>query len=348
MAKVKQILIALAVLSSFVFILGKAQASTASQTDNVLKPPTLIAPNKSTITAKPRPLITGLVKSGATVLFYIDGVYYGKLDKIQNKSGTANFAYKPFLNLSVGNHTAWSIAQDTKGNKTGTSNTLFFKIEHPFPAPTMFKAVVNYKSTKARPFIVGLAKNDSKIKVFIDKKLAGEFQVKNDVSGTANFAFRPKTGLARGTHLIYTTATDVRGKESSWSNLTWYKASAPAISMGAEEKSKVLKQVKGETQNNAQEGNQKNGKQGLVDESRHNQSAITGNLIIFIIFLIGVIAWVFWINRELVKEKKADKPAEPVQIVPKPKETTVQTAATKQIIHMPPPKNTETKDKTKI
>ncbi len=46
------------------------------------------------------------------------------------------------------------------------------------------------------------------------------------------------------------------------------------------------------------------GKSGMVDESKEMQGKLKWNLIIFILFLIAVIVWIFWVNRELIKEKR--------------------------------------------
>lgn len=299
MGKLKQISIFFAVALSFVIAMNGAQADTGTTTSEV-KAPILISPNEKTVTAKVKPLITGLVKSGYTVHFYIDGVYNGKLENLTHRSGTANFAYKPFLNLSVGSHMVMAVATDAQGNRSILSNVLNFKIEHPMPAPTMKKPVVNSKSTKAQPFIVGLAKNDSIIRVFIDKKLVAEFKVKNDKSGTANFAFKPSKPLSRGTHLIFTTAVDSRGKESSWSNLVWHKVPAPAIVLGIEEKKESATST---ATSSAESNNQASSSTSLLDKIKSN-GKITLNLVIFIAFLVGIVLWIIWVNRELVKEKK--------------------------------------------
>lgn len=343
MAKFKQIFIGLIFLLSFLFVFDKAEAAETNA--YILKAPILIAPNSETVTAKVKPLITGLVKSDYDVLIYIDGVYNGKLANLTHKSGTANFAYKPFLNLSVGNHEAWAMAVDKNGNKSRVSNILRFKIELPMPAPTMYKPVVNAQSTKNKPFIVGLAKNNSIIKVFVDHKVVGEFKVENHQSGTANFAFKPQLDLTRGTHLIYTTATDLRGKESSWSNLIWFKVTKPAIILGVkEEKAK-------ETENTISDNiippikntDASTTTSGLIDESKQNQNKISSNLVVFILFLLGIIVWIFWVNKELVKERKESQ----IQIAPqtapaqKPPVPATGQQQPPKVITTPPPKNNQ-------
>lgn len=186
---------------------------------STLPAPTLIEPNTTTITSNVKPYIKGLIPSGTFARIYIDGVYNGKTDILEHSSGTANFAYKPFLNLKPGHHTAWAITEDENGKKSEISNILNFEIKNLYPAPILLNPVTIKNEISEKKYIVGLAKNDSKIKVYIDQKLYGEFLVKNDDSGTANFAYSLPINMHTGSHIIYTTATDYRGKESLWSNI---------------------------------------------------------------------------------------------------------------------------------
>lgn len=344
-----------------------------------LAAPTLIAPNQNSVTGKVKPFITGLTKTNTWVKIWIDGVLNGQTDIVKDESGTANFAYRPFLNLAVGEHTAWAITIDEFGRESQVSNTLRFKIEEPLPAPTLFIPVVNEATNISKPFIVGLAKNDVTIQVFIDKKLNGEFKVENHLSDAANFAYRPFLPLTPGPHLIYTVAIDSRGKTSRWSNLMSYTLRQPQITEeAASETSEDIEVLSSEgvfneplkdlivlarlfkTQGEVEltseqlstleellrnrddldaspeeiaqleellQSQKFNGEQldgvldevneildqeieakdeegGLINESRENQSKLKLNLVIFILFLLAVIVWIFWVNRELIKEKR--------------------------------------------
>jgi len=358
------------VLFFAVFFAAQARAEVAA--------PTLVAPNEKTATADLRPVIIGLVKSGSLAKIFIDGRFDGQTGILKNDSGTANFAYKPAASLSRGTHQVYSVAEDVSGELSPKSNVLNFKIELPMPAPTLFKPVVNKSSSLSRPFIVGLAKNNSKIKVYIDKKYQGEFTVKNNVSGTANFAFRPTQPLARGNHLVYAVAMDRRGKTSIWSNVVGFLTKHAAIAQSAEEQktgavakieepkpavktqapAPVISRSTGAVEENksaSEKNNQalgettenpgktvkenvadklsqqtqaefdkiknliatttaKNAKtgQGMIDESRGNQSKLKLSMILFVLFLLGVVGWLLWVNRELVKERQAqNRPEEP-------------------------------------
>jgi hypothetical protein len=376
------------VLLSAVIFTGQALAAS------VIPPaPTLIAPSEKTVTGNLRPLIIGLTKASTSVKIFIDDAYNGRTETLNHLSGTANFTYKPAQNLSRGQHRVYVIAEDTAGNISLSSIILSFKIELPMPAPTLFKPVVNSNTSLSRPFVVGLAKNDSKIKVYIDKKYSGEFLVKNHLSGTANFAYKPAV-LARGAHSVYTVATDSRGKESIWSNVINFSVKSSAIAQAAKDENKGavaniqepkvsiqdvnkslavtedsgavvnksdnqpitapnnLKSVAGEriaageqvaaAQNKSStdeltarqkaikaelenkinaarenanslaesDKNQSKDGQGMINEGRENQSRLRVSLVIFILFLIGVVAWLIWVNRELVKERQTQNQTE--------------------------------------
>jgi len=299
-----------------------------------LPAPTMIEPNRNTVTGKVKPLIKGLTTSNTFARVYIDGIYNGKTNIVSHESGTANFAYKPFLNLARGLHVAWAVAEDEAGRKSKASSVINFRVEQEMPAPTIFTPVVNSRTTSSRPFIVGLAKNDSLVKVFIDHKLSGQFQVTNHISGTANFAYQPFQTLAKGQHVVYTTAIDSRGKESCWSNIIYFTVKHPAIAQAVQEEdletaTEITEPEPGEQEPVAvispeegivegekiadeeikdiiEEGvEEKKAETGLIDEAKQKQGKLRLNLIIFIVFLFGVIAWIFWVNRELIKERRA-------------------------------------------
>lgn len=312
---------------------------------HALPAPTLIQPNEDTITGKVKPYITGLSVNNTFLHIFIDGKYNGKTEYLFHESGTANFKYTPFLNLAPGWHTAWAKAEDASGKLSKESNVLHFRIEEKNPAPTIIKTVVNKGTSANQPFITGLAKNNSKVRIFIDNKLNGEFLVINDASGTAHFSYKPFLPLAPGRHMVYATAVDMRGKESLWSNIHYFNVGTLAAAQSAQAETGTVAQekteddlgkggmeeqetVKEEAQTATEEKKDDSAKTGAesgadlkdildaektpaedietgaVDENKSAQGKLRLNLIIFIIFLCLVIAWIFWVNRELIKERK--------------------------------------------
>ena len=350
-------------------------------TINSIPIPLLIAPNEKTATADLRPLIIGLAKDGTLVKIFIDDVFDGQTLILKNESGTANFAYRPTLDLNRGFHKVQAVAEDVSGKTSVKSEAMNFKIELPLPAPLILKSVVNRETSASRPFIVGLSKNDCKIKFFIDNKYNGELTVKNHTSGTANFAYKPRTPLIRGSHSVYAVAVDKRGKESLRSNTLIFSTKNSAIAESAreekaglaavikepeapvllkpkpaaifaasgtvanepkgaplqqnlkpapaelkpgptdinfEKKQKAIKQeledreklalektkglAKAEPENSKSDS-------GMVNEEKQSQGRLKFSIILFILFLLGVVAWLLWVNRELVKERREQNEA---------------------------------------
>lgn len=327
-------------------------------TVNLLPAPTLIVPNKTTIVSKIKPIIAGLTKSGSFVKIFIDGVYNGKTEILRDESDTADFAYKPFLNLSRGWHEVYAMAEDESGKISEISEILSFNIELPMPAPVMLKPVVNKNSSSNRPFIVGLAKNDAKIKIFIDEIYNGEFEVKNHTSGTANFAYKPFHALKRGNHSVCAVAIDKRGKQSDCSNMVYFSVKNSAIAQSAKEekndsvakiedpgkiqKSDVKYSVISESSGDLEEKIEKKPESdanklmaqdkagmekikdlihddqdeknktasGMIDEGKSSQRKLKLSFVVFALFFIGIIFWLLWVNRELVKERRARNESE--------------------------------------
>jgi hypothetical protein len=334
--------------------------------------PTLIQPKEDAITAKVKPYITGLSVNNTKVNIYIDGILNGGSNRLTHDSGTANFAYKPYLNLNVGRHTVWAVAIDERGNVSKPSNILTFNIEEQLPAPV----IKEESSLDGQVRISGVVKSGLTIKVFQDHKVIQTLKTGTSSTNVSGFVFNVNNNLNKGEHLFYVTAVDSRGKESKWSNIV-YKKSLPSTVVNKEtvkEEVEVLsaensdfqkvkellvfarlmdekkptqisqedltavkdilnrkKELKlsdeevislekilsteniGDVDKKTdkdikeileQEKNAGNKDTGILNESKESQSKLRWNLVIFILFLIAVVAWIFWVNRELIKERR--------------------------------------------
>lgn len=317
----------------------KAEKQIVSKPVFILAAPTILEPNEKTATANVKPLIKGVTKSGTIVHIYIDGVYNGKTKKLEDKSGAVGFIYRPFLNLSRSQHTIKAISEGPDGKKS-KATYMTFGIEKPMPAPTLVKPKNQTVYTPSNFLLTGLAKNDSVIKVYLDYKMVRTFKVKNSPSGTAHFYYLPTGPLTRGAHMVYATAIDARGKESSWSEVRYFRVYEPEISAGASEtttaakpsdeaskndvvEEKAVEENKGVTQeattSGAVAGGEKitNGEGNVLGEGtsqvENTNKKIPTNLIIFIVFLIGVIIWIIWVNRELIRERRLERKDESAQ-----------------------------------
>jgi hypothetical protein len=316
---------------------------TPKPTPASLPAPTILSPNPSKRTGDTREIIKGLTKSGTRVHIYIDGMHDGQTKTVYHASGTGAFYYKPFLDLSRGEHQVWAVAEDIYGNKSKASVFMNFRIEYPMPAPTMIRTVVNKNTTAVRPFITGLAKNNSEVLVYIDNKADGAFIVKNHPSGAANFAYKPSYDLSKGiTHKIQARAIDIHGKESILSKPLYYLYPRPAVKAAPVAPKKVSGTPKiiapkpsqpedkkitpptgtaktpaatsteeekpatgtSNSLNNLLNGNEVSEEVSTSSVLSTITSKLSLNLIIFLVFLAGVIGWIFWVNRELARERK--------------------------------------------
>ncbi len=303
--------------------------------------PTPIAPNEKSILGTPKPEIKGLTVSGTFLRVYIDGIYNGKTGLAVHESGTAGFTYKPFLNLAPGKHNYQLVAETPSGEKSPASPKVKFNIGAPLPAPIILKQIEN-QATYNRPIIAGVVKNDLMVKIFVDHKLEKKIEVMSHESGTANFAYTLNS-LTDGIHLIYVTSVDAHGKESMWSNIIYTnieKETTPSDDIATEEENvqpQEEKEEEHETKDSAitdkapstdepvstEDKNEPEVENdsviedilkvstttpdetsGLIDEKKESTGKFKLNLGIFLAFLAIVIGWIFWVNRELIKEKQ--------------------------------------------
>lgn len=192
--------------------------------------PTLLNPTEGFRTTEVKPLIKGLTQNNTQVAVYIDEVYNGQAQVKNGSQGTASFAYYPFLNLAPGWHTVKVKAQDSRtGLESKTTLVQSFYVDLPLPAPTLSTPVVNSKTTWAKPWIVGLSKNNTTIQVYIDGVYNGKTEVANDPSGVGNFAYQPFLDLALGAHQVSVVAQDNYGKSSASSSPQKFIVVAPLV-----------------------------------------------------------------------------------------------------------------------
>lgn len=186
--------------------------------------PTLISITEGSKFTKPQPVVTGLTLNSTQVNVLIDNKFEGSATVRNHESGTANFFYYP-KTLKPGNHTLTAIA--AKDANVSPEVTVNFEIVG-FVPPTLLDSVFNLETTEARPFIVGVARNNSRVQIYLDDKFAGEVIVKNHVSGVGSFRYKPQSDLAVGMHQAYAFATNrLTGQESLKSKLLTFEVKAP-------------------------------------------------------------------------------------------------------------------------
>ncbi len=301
--------------------------------------PTMIAPRGF---SSPQPIITGLTPSGTYVKFYIDDKYIGKTDILYHNSGTANFAYKVLKPLKPGIHKIYTKSKNKDGRESKISNILYINVQAKLPAPTL-KKVIDKKIltglSKNNTYIYVYIDNnlDGKFKVKNHKSGTANFaytfsKVINDNQEHTIYTiakdFRGKTSEKSNIIKIKNTKltkqsqknTEKKGQISAEAS---YEEKTEQIKTKEQNKKEVKELLKKENQKTEktltelEKENEKIVKEIINGTSSEENASTTDtnntqnktrlNLLIFIGFLIAVIAWIFWVNKELIKEKKEDE-----------------------------------------
>ena len=204
-------------------------------TPSVLAAPTVVYPKDDETSVIRRPVITGLARSNNTIFIFIDSNLENTVLSSNHPSGTGSFYYKLRRDLSIGTHTLYTIARNSDGVYSAESPEITFEVKLPYIAPTLLAPVEKEAVTEDGEIVIpGLAANDSTIKVYIDGILFDSFQVENNISGTANFAYvLDLSKLSAGQHSVYMIAYDKNGFASLKSeSYTFYKNGVYTVKSG--------------------------------------------------------------------------------------------------------------------
>lgn len=205
----------LAMLFMFVSVFAFSNALTvaAQESQYGVPAPTILDVQKRN--AYPgKPLITGVTFNDTLVDVYIDGVFNGKATVANGPEGVASFAYEPFLVLTPGEHTVFTVARSL--DQTVRSKESVYKsfsiakhVIQDVPAPVLLDPTIG---ANGQMTIVGLIKNDLQIKIYIEGVLQAAFTPPTSKTGTTNFWFRPH--LEPGEYTITARAQDEYGNIS--------------------------------------------------------------------------------------------------------------------------------------
>lgn len=180
-----------------VFLLPK-NFVMASEFSPYLPAPTLTTPLTNSKLAQ-LTTIAGKTILPARTIIYLDNKNLGYATIIKEENGYGNFELN--LNaLSIGQHNLTLVAKYFDSYHSATTS-VDFEIIAQAKAPTLLEPVLNVNTNFQQPWLVGVTQNDSQVEIYLDEKLAGLAEVKNDPNGTASFKYRPKEKLEPGFHL---------------------------------------------------------------------------------------------------------------------------------------------------
>lgn len=234
-------------------------------------------------------------------------------------------------------------------------------------APTIIAPQSGSVINKAKPIVAGLTLSGTFVQVYIDGTYNGKTDIVEHDSGIASFTYEPFLDLRKGNHVIWLIAENETGLKSRPTNPVRFTIKLPDISEGVQEKEdeKVAEIKPAEDQEepaaiiSPEEGTieeggtideeiqkliakgieEEEGVTGFINEGRERLGKLNLNLVIFIIFLLGIIVWIFWVNRELIKERQAQAKREVKGDQDKSEPTSVQDKKSTGKDDMPPPQD---------
>lgn len=283
------------------------------------------------------PFISGYTEKGTSVLVYIDGQYWDNA-AISESNKVNNFYF--FLNKlpSDGQHQVFLIARNMNGVMSPATKEISFSISHNLDTPKILRF-----ENSDRLFILGQTENENFIDVVIDDKLFSSIFVPRNSNNTFSFVsteikegshviyFRAHDNVGRQSNI--STPTSFYYKASSMIEppntpgekdagpKELVKTKSPAISPVAQIDEVLVQGVDNIEEKTEGEGGELDeekiideildGQQteedeqtGAYNETGENQADLKWNIIIFLAFLLAVILWVVWVNREIVEEEK--------------------------------------------
>lgn len=318
----------------FVFIANPVLASPQSPLINDLNP---------SLKSFDEPFLTGYTDKYSTVLVYIDGVYYGdaKTNTIGNKTVFNYFLNKL---PSDGEHSVFAVARDINGVLSAPGNEYDFFINRHLDSPEIIKKSDGLSIKSANQNYINVYLNGALFeKYYIERNARNILNLNYSTFPSGeNKVFviaRDKTGRVSPKSrefLVYGNNNINESKQNNskpWQTNTdketYKEQKPPQISEKAATDSSSGEEIVVEGVDNIEDGQsekdrddvssssieeiidtdkQENEKiasgTGMLDESGNQQNNIRWNFFIFLAFLLAVILWIIWVNKEGSEDKE--------------------------------------------
>jgi len=169
-----------------------------------------------------------------------------------------------------------------------------------------------YPVNQEKLLVTGVTTKNTEVTVYIDNNFIGLASVNSGRAQTDNFSFSVQGLLKPGEHIVKVAAKDIKTLSLSGfsgqekfnvleDNSVKPKITKIAASEGVKEEAKNSKIDK-------QNENYFSDKYQVTDKTEEqdkklNEKILRWNLAIFLFFLIAVITWIIWVNKELKQEK---------------------------------------------
>ncbi len=162
-------------------------------------------------------VVKGVALNYSQVKVFLDNNFIGYSKNKIGTLGWQDFEIKLPANLVFGQHNL-ELVTEYFNNTQSPTTTLSFYYQPQFPAPTLFKPVLNYETNYQQPWIVGLAWGNYTLEVYIDDQLDGKVFFTNPKGGVSDFKYQPQKKLTPGFHVVRARAISSDGRISNFSN----------------------------------------------------------------------------------------------------------------------------------
>jgi hypothetical protein len=278
--------------------------------------------------------VRGLAPADTDILIYVNLQVAGIARTSEEEGELSSFYYKQNKNLPGGSYQVTAVARDQESfvvsdfsaakTLTETKPIIEKQVAPKVIPPTLLRSVVDSESSYNRPKLIGQALSGLRVEVYVDDVKDGQLLMDEDKGGTVQFEYVTNKTLSAGQHKVYLYAIDKENNRSERSNMIFVNVAGldegridtvPEIDIPV-----VDKMPSGEDRKNIDELEEILGYQpststpaesGLIDEDKEKQSKVKLNLFVFFLFLAAIIIWIFWVNRELIKEKENDDDDKP-------------------------------------
>ena len=266
-------------------------------------------------------LVNGLIAPGYDVKIYLNGKYDGMANVSQITTDFAKFSYlsapinssqkyelmaigqnKVSLELTapaisaVNSVIEQSVLAPAKKITTVKTKTVATIVAAPaLISPTMSPCV-------AIPYVSGSTPSGTSVNIFIDNNLSATIPSTKVSSSVSLFSYLPANILKRGIHSVYAIAQNNNGVKSSKSNTLNFCINVPQILTATSTSDAQINNIPTSSPIITAQPTSTTIFQKTIANSTASNNKNILNIIVFLLFVIGLLIWMIFVNRELAQE----------------------------------------------
>jgi len=266
-------------------------------------------------------LVNGLIAPGYDVKIYLNGKYDGMANVSQITTDFAKFSYLSAPINSSQKHEVMAIGQNevsleltapaiasvnsvieesglTPAKKITTVKTK--TVATTISAPTLVSPTMS--PCVSIPYISGSTPGGTSVNIFIDNNLSATIPSTKGSSSTSLFSYFPTNILKRGVHSVYAIAQNSDGVKSYKSNALNFCINVPQILTATSTSATQIDNIPTSSPVVAAQPTSTAVFQKTITNSTGFKNKNIINIIVFLLFVIGLLVWMIFVNRELAQE----------------------------------------------